>query len=153
MKKFRLIIVVLLIVGALGYLYYDTSNETVEDVLTQDAAVGSLSAPERIIDSFTQDNVIMCIYQTTDGRLGYATIECTDRSYNKYSVCTNENIDDNMLTSQKSIVKTYNQMGFDYVYGIVVNPTGDSFSHDNNTYTLHTCNYNNIKIGCFLENL
>ena len=60
-EKFRLIIVVLLIVGALGYLYYDTSNETVEDVLTQDAAVGSLSAPERIIDSFTQDNVIMCV--------------------------------------------------------------------------------------------
>lgn len=152
MKKWKLIIVILSIIGILGYMYYDTSNETVEDVLVQDAATGSLSEPDYIIDSITVDNMIMCIYQTTDGILGYSTIEYKNRSYNKYTICTNENIDGHLLNADKPIVKNYDNMGLNYVYGIVVEPSSDSFSYNNQSYTLHMCNYNNIKIGYFLEN-
>lgn len=64
MKKWKIAIVILAIVGVLGYLYYDTSHETLEDALAQDAATSSLSEPESIIDSTTIEDVIMCIYQT-----------------------------------------------------------------------------------------
>ena len=79
MKKWKIAIVILAIVGVLGYLYYDTSHETLEDALAQDAATSSLSEPASIIDSTTIEDVIMCIYQTRDGRLGYSTIQYKDR--------------------------------------------------------------------------
>lgn len=151
MKKFRLISVVLIIAGLLGYMYYSTSNETIEDALIQDAATSSLSDPDYIIDYITVDNVIMCIYQTTDGRLGYSTINYKDRSYNKYIICTNENIDEYLINPEKPIVRNYNNMGLNYTYGIIVEPTSDNFNYNNCSYVLHTCNYKNNKIGYFLE--
>lgn len=153
MKKFRLILVFLIIAGIMGYMFYSTSNETIEDVLTQDAAIGSMSAPDYIIDNITVDNVIMCIYKTTDGRLGFSTIGYGDRSYNKYTVCTNDNIDEQLLNPEKPIVRKYSHMGFNYIYGIIVEPTSDTFDYNNCSYVLHTCDYNNIKIGYFLEML
>ena len=151
MKKWKIAIVILAIVGVLGYLYYETSHETLEDALAQDAATSSLSEPESIIDSTTIEDVIMCIYQTRDGRLGYSTIQYKDRSYNKYTICTNENLDQTLLQPGKTMVKNYDQMGLKYTYGIVVQPTGNSLCYDNQSYQLHTCTYNNIKIGYFLE--
>ncbi|MFR2096570.1 hypothetical protein [Eubacterium sp.] len=153
MKKIKLITIILIIVGLLGYMYYNTSNETIEEVLAQDATTGSLSEPDYIIDSITVDNMIMCIYQTTDGRLGYSTINYKNRSYNKYTVCTNENIDEYLLNTDKPIVKNYDNMGLNYIYGIVVEPSSDIFEYNNQPYTLHMCDYNNMKIGYFLENI
>ncbi len=151
MKKIKLAIVILAIISIICYLHYDTSNETIEDALIQDAATGSLSEPEYIIDSITVDDIIMCIYQTKDGRLGYSTINYKNRSYNKYIVCTNENIDKSSLRTDKTIIRNYDNMGLNYMYGIVVNPTGDSFSYNSHTHTLHICTYGNIRIGYFLE--
>ena len=151
MKKIKLAIVILAIISIICYLYYDTSNETIEDALIQDAATGSLSEPEYIIDSITVDDIIMCIYQTKDGRLGYSTINYKNRSYSKYIVCTNENIDKSSLRTDKTIIRNYDNMGLNYMYGIVVNPTGDRFSYNGHTHTLHICTYGNIRIGYFLE--
>ena len=99
----------------------------------------------------TYDDIIMCIYQIKDGRLGYSTINYKNRSYNKYIVCTNENIDKSSLRTDKTIIRNYDNMGLNYMYRIVVNPTGDSFSYNSHTHTLHICTYGNIRIGYFLE--
>ena len=83
--------------------------------------------------------------------MGYSTIQYKDRSYNKYTICTNENLDQNLLQPGKTMVKNYDQMGLKYTYGIVVQPTDNSLCYDKQSYQLHTCTYNNIKIGYFLE--
>lgn len=151
MKKLKIVILVLLIVMLVGYAFYDTSNESIKDALIQDASMSSLSSPESIIDSISVDNIILCIYQADDGRLGYATIKYTDRSFNKYSVCTNENIDQHFLQSNKVIVNKYTNQGFDYIYGIVVEPENTTFDYEGHLYYLKDCNYMNIRIGVFLD--
>lgn len=153
MKKFKVGIVLLVIISLIGYVIYDTSHESIEDALIQDASISSLSSPEFIIDSISVDDIILCIYQANDGRLGYATIKYTERSFGKYSVCTNENIDQYFLHSNKVIANNYNHQGLNYMYGIVVEPENDTLDYEGHLYHLKICNYTNIKIGIFLETI
>lgn len=147
MKKARIIIPLLIIIVSVAFVFFDTSNQTIEDVINQDAATGSISPVEYKIDSIEFNNVIVYLYKAQDGRFGYATIK---KDGNSYSLCTIANIDNQMLLDKKEIIDTYSHQGLNFTYGIVVNPKDVVYEYDGNEYALNIIDTESAQIGIFL---
>lgn len=147
MKKARIIIPLLIIIVSVAFVFFDTSNQTIEDVINQDAATGNISPVEHEIDSIEFNNVIVYLYKAQDGRIGYATIK---KDGNSYSLCTIANIDNQMLLDKKEIIDTYSHQGLNFTYGIVVNPEDVVYEYDGNEYALNIIDTESAQIGIFL---
>lgn len=153
MKKVpKIIIPILIVLLGVGIVFIDESNATVEDVIYQEAATGDTSPVKSMIGSEESGNINIYLYETEDGRLGFATIEESDSLLgNKYSLCTVENITEQLLKNNQ-IQREYDKQGMDFYYGVIANPSADSITYKGKNIKLKTLDYDGYKIGIYMLN-
>lgn len=151
-KALKIIIPILIILLGVGIVFIDESNATVEDVIYQEAATGDTSPVKSMIGSEESGNINIYLYETEDGRLGFATIEESDSLLgNKYSLCTVENITEQLLKNNQ-IHREYDKQGMDFYYGVIANPSADSITYKGKNIKLKILDYNGYKIGIYILN-
>ena len=84
-------------------------------------------------------------------RLGYATVKINDSIFNKYSLCSVENVDTSLI-KEKEIVHHYTEQGLNFSYGVIANPSEKYYQYTDQKYELNIFDYNNITIGVFIYN-
>lgn len=151
-KALKIIIPILIILLGVGIVFIDESNATVEDVIYQEAATGDTSSVKSMIGSEESGNINIYLYETEDGRLGFATIEESDSLLgNKYSLCTVENITEQLLKNNQ-IHREYDKQGMDFYYGVIANPSADSITYKGKNIKLKILDYDGYKIGIYILN-
>lgn len=151
-KVLKIIIPILIVLLGVGIVFIDESNATVEDVIYQEAATGDTSTVKSMIGSEESGNINIYLYETKDGRLGFATIEESDSLLgNKYSLCTVENITEQLLKNNQ-IQREYDKQGMDFYYGVIANPSADSITYKGKNIKLKILDYDGYKIGIYILN-
>lgn len=151
MKKVKIFIPFLIIIIGIGIVLIDTYNTTIEDLIYEQASIDNTSPVHSKIAEINDDDIILYLYETEDKRLGYATVKINDSIFNKYSLCSVENIDTSLIT-EKEIVHNYTEQGLNFVYGIIANSSEKTFQYENQEYELNNFEFNNITIGVFIHN-
>lgn len=152
MKKIKILIPIIIVLIGIGIVICDEANITVEDVINQQSAIDNTSPVESMIGKAESGDVSVYLYYTEDNRYGYATIKENDSFTAKFSLCSVENIDTELLEKNESIVRNYNKQELDFIYGITVNPENDTFIYENQEYRLSIFDCGDIKIGIFIKN-
>lgn len=150
MNKTKILIPIIIVLIGIGIVICDEANITVEDVIFQQSAIDNTSPVEHIIGTAKSGNLGIYLYFTEDNRIGYATIKENDSLFNKYSLCTVENISEELLINKKEIYQQYNEQQLDFYYGIIVNPQSDSIVYENQSFDLEIMDCNEYKIGIFI---
>lgn len=150
MKKIKILIPIIIVL--IGIVICDEANITVEDVINQKSAIDNTSPVESMIGKAESGDVSIYLYYTEDSRIGYATIKENDSFTAKYSLCSVENIDTELLKQNESIVRNYDKQKLDFIYGITVNPENDIFIYENQEYKLSIFDCGDFKIGIFIKN-
>ena len=152
MKKAKIIIPLIVIVLSIGFVLFDSANASVEEAINLDASTGSTSAIDTVICQKEVNDIILCIYETDDGRFGYATVKDSNSLFNRYSICTIGNIDKSSLSNGKEIIEKYDKQNVDFTYGIIFNPNSEIYEYDGHSYFLTMCSYSDFNIGIFIVN-
>lgn len=151
-KVLKIIIPILIVLLGVGIVFIDESNTTVEDVIYQEAATGDTSPVKSMLGVEKSGNISIYIYETEDGRLGFATIEESNSLLgNKYSLCTVENITEQLLKSNQ-ICREYDKQGMDFYCGVIANPSADSITYKGKNIKLKILDYDGYKIGIYILN-
>lgn len=151
MKKLKIILPIIVVVLSLGFVLFDSLNVSIEETINQDPA-GSSFAVETMICKEKADDAILCIYETTNGRFGCATLKDSQTLFNRYSVCTLANIDDSTLLEEKEIIENYDNMNMDFTYGIIFEPDSESYEYNGESFKLKMCKYKDFNVGVFIVN-
>lgn len=151
MKKAKIFIPFLIIIIGVSIVFIDTYQTTIEDIIYEQASIDNTSPVNSKLAEIEDGNIILYLYETEDSRLGYATIKVNDSLFNKYSLCTVENIDSSLI-EKNEIIHNYTEQGLNFSYGVIFNPTDKYFQYNGNNYELNNFDFNNITIGVFLYN-
>lgn len=152
MKKAKIFIPVLIVLIGIGIVVFDESNTTVEDVIYQQSAIDNTSPVDKMIGKVQSGDVSLYVYFTEDNRIGFSTIKENSSFYNKYSLCSVENISKELLISRKEIIGQYNEQQLDFNYGIIANPQNDTIDYNGQSYDLEILECDGLTLGVFLHN-
>lgn len=152
MKKLKIILPIIIVVLSIGFVIYDSLNVSIEETINQDAATGTSFAVESMICKEKAGDAVLCVYETTNGRFGYATLKDSQTLFNRYSVCTLGNIDDISLLDEKEIIEDFDNLNMDFTYGIIFEPDSEFYELNGESYKLKMCKYEEFNVGIFLVN-
>ena len=150
MKKVQIFIPFLIIIIGISIVFIDSHNTTIEDLIYEQAGIDNTSPVNYKITEIEDNDIVLYIYETKDGRLGYATIKINDSLFNKYSLCSVENIDSSLI-EKKEIIHQYNEQGLNFSYGVIANPSDKYFQYNGQNYELNNFDFHNITVGVFLH--
>lgn len=151
MKKAKIFVPFLIIIIGISIVFIDTYNTTIEDLIYEQASIDNTSPLNSKIAEIEDDDIILYLYETEDMRLGYATIKINDSIFNKYSLCSVENIDSSLI-EKKGIEHHYTEQGLNFSYGVIANPSEEYYQYEGRKYKLNIFDFNNITIGAFIYN-
>lgn len=152
MKKVKILLPIIIIVLSLGFVVFDSANNSIEDAINIESETGSTSPVKTVIGKSEDNDVIIYIYKTEDNRFGYATVKDSKSLFNRYSVCTIGNIDESLLYSGKEIIEKYDKQNLNFTYGILFDPNDEVYEYKGNSYTLTMYEGFGYNIGVFVSN-
>lgn len=150
-EKTKIFIPIFIIIIGISIVLADTYNTTIEDLIYEQASTDNTSPVHSKIAEIEDDGIILYLYETEDMRLGYATVKINDSIFNKYSLCSVENVDISLI-KEKEIIHNYTEQGLNFNYGIIANPSEKYYQYEGEKYELNIFDFNNITIGVFIYN-
>lgn len=150
MKKAKMFIPLLIIIIGVSIVFIDTYNTTLDDLIYEQSSIDNTSPVNSKIAEIENGDIILYLYETKDMRLGYATFKKNNSAFNKYSLCSVENIDLEFFANKKNIVRHYNEQNLDFTYGILVNTEDKIFEYENKEYPIEIFDFKDITFGAFV---
>lgn len=151
MKTKKLIISLLVVVVAVGFIFYTESNKTIEDVIYETSSVTDNAPLQTMITLIEKDDKVLAVYETTQKRIGIAVLKSNNSIFNKYELLEVSDIDRKLFPAD-GINNTYNLNGIKITYGLYLNPDGvtlDELKEKHNNYS--EADYNEEHFFAYLD--